>query len=256
MNREENLARISVVLVQPEDCQNIGSVCRAAKTMGIGRLKIVGRSEFDEARVRQLSVHAFDLFEKKMLFKTLDDALGSSSLSIAFTRRIGKFRKGLPLSPSGLAEMVRSFPHGDIDLVFGRESDGLTDDEVCSCNMACAIETSSAFPSLNLSQAVQIAAYSLFTGLDDYADDSLLQAKRAAVRKKVDDAVCDACALLGDMRYFKESSDEEANFKVFLRDSLLRGAFSEWEIGRIGRFFRKVHDISKYKGEGFESRKG
>ena len=248
MNREENLARISIVLVQPEDCQNRGSVCRAAKTMGIRRLKIVGRSEFDEARVRQLSVHAFDLFENKQLFETLDEALCSSSLSVAFTRRTGKFRKGLPLSPSSLAELVRSFPSGDIDLVFGRESDGLTDDEVCSCNMACTIETSPAFPSLNLSQAVQIAAYSIFTGLDDYADDSASQAKRAVVRKKVDDVVCDACTLLEDMRYFKEASDEEANFRVFLRDSLLRGAFSEREIGRIGKFFRKVHDISKYKG--------
>ena len=247
MRREENLSRVCIVLVQPEDCQNIGSVCRAAKTMGIGRLKIVGRSQFDESRVRQLSVHAYDLFERKMLFPTLDDALASSSLSVAFTRRNGKFRKGASKSPSDLAGMLREFPPGEVNLVFGRESDGLTDGEVRACNMVCTIETSSAFPSLNLSQAVQIAAYNLFVGLDDYAGALSSDRVGAAVRRRVDEIVSDACDMLADISYFKESSDECDNFRIFLRDGIMRGAFSEREVERIGRFFRKVHDISKYK---------
>ena len=59
-----------------------------------------------------------------------------------------------------LAEFVKKYREGEIALVFGRESNGLSDEEVSMCNSICTIETSDKFPSLNLSQAVQIACYS------------------------------------------------------------------------------------------------
>ena len=55
--------RIEIVLVETQDGANIGSVCRAMKTMGLTRLTIVGDRVYDENRVRTLALHASDLWE-------------------------------------------------------------------------------------------------------------------------------------------------------------------------------------------------
>ena len=58
MDQQSNLARIQIVLVDTQDGANIGSTCRAMKTMGITRLVLVGEREYDENRVRTLALHA------------------------------------------------------------------------------------------------------------------------------------------------------------------------------------------------------
>ncbi|MDD3823315.1 MAG: TrmH family RNA methyltransferase, partial [Sphaerochaetaceae bacterium] len=59
MESNPNLDRIRIVLVEPQDGANIGSVCRAMKTMGIRRLAITGDKVYDETRVRTLAIHAY-----------------------------------------------------------------------------------------------------------------------------------------------------------------------------------------------------
>ena len=54
MEWQEQLDRIRIVLVDTQDGANIGSVCRAMKTMGITRLVIVGEREYEETRVLTL----------------------------------------------------------------------------------------------------------------------------------------------------------------------------------------------------------
>ena len=55
--------RIEIVLVETQDGANIGSVCRAMKTMGLTKLTIVGDRVYDENRVRTLALHASDLWD-------------------------------------------------------------------------------------------------------------------------------------------------------------------------------------------------
>ena len=129
MTRDENLNRIKVVLQEPQDSANIGSVCRAIKTMGITHLTVVGKREYNIDRLKSLSVHAFDLWEKATIVETLDDALKGTALSVAFTRRKGRYRKLSSWSPLELAGIVEKYPDGEIALVFGRENNGLTDEE-------------------------------------------------------------------------------------------------------------------------------
>lgn len=242
MTKEENLNRIHCVLVEPQDSANIGSVCRAIKTMGITHLDVVGEREYDEARLKSLSVHAFDVWENAKIYKTLDDALKSSSLSIAFTRRKGKFRKLSAWSPSDFVKMVEKFPEGQISLVFGRENNGLSDAEVEKCNAVCTIETSLAFPSLNLAQSVQIAAYMLYSNLSDYEKTEHCISKNA-----IDESTANAIAALSEMQFFKEDSDEKHSYEIFIRDFLSRGGFSISEKQRIDKFFTKLSRIARYK---------
>ena len=168
MTGQENRDRITIVLMDPQDGANIGSVCRAMKTMGLSRLCIVTSREHDDSRIRSLSVHAYDVYENRTQFTTLEEALEGFSLSVAATRRHGRFRKFSAASPEELAGQLTTFGQGHVAIVFGRESDGLTDEEVNLCNRVVTIPTSPAFPSLNLSQAVQIICYALFTGISEW----------------------------------------------------------------------------------------
>ena len=162
MENKKYLSRINIVLVDTQDGANIGSVCRAMKTMGITNLSIVGERVYDEDRVRTLALHASDIWENAKRYKTLEEALKGSVFTVGATRRRGKLRKMSAYSPEQLAEHISHLPEGEVSIVFGRESDGLSDSEVMQCSSIVTIPTSPLFPSLNLSQAVQIICYVLF----------------------------------------------------------------------------------------------
>ena len=84
--------RIEIVLVETQDGANIGSVCRAMKTMGLTKLTIVGDRVYDENRVRTLALHVSDLWENARSTDTLDEALYDSICSVGDARGRGKFR--------------------------------------------------------------------------------------------------------------------------------------------------------------------
>ena len=128
MEKSLNEDRIEIVLVETQDGANIGSVCRAMKTMGLTHLAIVGDKEYDDNRVRTLALHASDLWENAKRYKTLDEALSGSIFTVGATRRRGKFRKMSSYSPLQLSEKIKTLPEGKVSIVFGRESDGLRDD--------------------------------------------------------------------------------------------------------------------------------
>ena len=90
MDNYANLDRIEIVLCDTQDGANIGSVCRAMKTMGLTHLTLVTDRIYDEERIRTLALHAYDLYENRREFADLKDAVSDSILSVAATRRLGK----------------------------------------------------------------------------------------------------------------------------------------------------------------------
>ena len=68
----------AVLLCRAEEGGNVGSACRAMKTMGLSRLVLVGCPEYPVDRVRTMAVHAFDVFESAELFPDLASALAAS----------------------------------------------------------------------------------------------------------------------------------------------------------------------------------
>ncbi len=243
MEREAYLSRVRIVLVDTQDGANIGSVCRAMKTMGIEDLAIVGERVYDEDRVRTLALHAADVWERAKRFPTLEEALADSIFTVGATRRRGKFRKLSAYSPEQLSEKISSLPEGRISIVFGRESDGLRDDEVALCSSIVTIPTSESFPSLNLSQAVQIICYVLFRGALVYK-----QGMVAVSHDTVKEAAAEMTDHLAAMGYFK-MADEEKWTNQLLRDIIERAALSGEELRRFSKIFRKAELIAMHKRE-------
>jgi tRNA/rRNA methyltransferase/tRNA (cytidine32/uridine32-2'-O)-methyltransferase len=137
------------------------------KNMGLSRLRIAGtaRESLNDEVIRARAVHAADVWEGAAFFDTLAAAAADCSLLVGTTRRRGRHRKQASLNPREAAAWLRDRP-GAAALVFGNERTGLEEGELDLCNIASHIPVSGAFPSLNLSHAVQIYAYELFLALE------------------------------------------------------------------------------------------
>ena len=211
------------------------------KTMGITRLVLVGDREYDENRVRTLALHASDVWENAKRFPTLKEALAESVLTVAATRRRGKFRKSSALNPTQLSDVVQKTGEGLVSIVFGRESDGLTDEEVAMCAQVVTIPTSEQFPSLNLSQAVQIITFTLFDTIKTYP----VQAN-PVTQVRCEEAALKSSEALDGIGYFKLAQEKLWTFR-FLRDVFERAALTESEIQKMEKVFVKMSRVKAHK---------
>lgn len=156
------LDRIRVVLVQPKQPGNIGSVCRAMKNFGLSRLYLVNPSDHTSGEARQMAHGSGDILYGAVVFQTLEEALHGVSLTVGTSHRT---RRNFDLfyGPPEIAQKLLSIPqNGEAALVFGREEAGLTNDEIKLCQIISRIPSAVKYPSLNLSQAVLIHGYELY----------------------------------------------------------------------------------------------
>jgi tRNA/rRNA methyltransferase len=234
----EMLGRISVVLSDPKDSKNIGAVCRAMKNMGLLRLAIAGMRTYDAGEVKSLSVHAFDLFERASFHENLRGALKGVSFAAGITRRRGKFRKYFSLSPRMLVEKIARIKSGDIALVFGNEESGLDDEELALCNVAVHIPSSELFPSLNLSHAVQVIAYEIYSACDQLQDSGF----SPVPGERLDKLTGEVVKALQGLGFFRQVG--AFDMAVFFRDIFGRAMLDEKEADRL---FRKIEGIASAK---------
>lgn len=155
------LARVSVVLVGTTHPGNIGAAARALKTMGLARLVLVAPRAFPDPEADARASGAADVLARARVCATLDEALAGTRLAIALSAR----RRGLSLPEmdvrAAAAFAVDEAHAGEVALVFGTESVGLSNDEALRCQRLAWIPTAPGYGSLNLAAAVQVAAYEL-----------------------------------------------------------------------------------------------
>ena len=233
------LERIAVVLSHPEEAGNIGSTCRAMKTMGLTRLRIVGERGYDERQIEYMSVHAFEVYDRAEFFPTIEEALADTVLSAGVTRRRGVKRKVVSLLPEELAERAARSGSGTVGIVFGNERSGLSDAELSACALAVHIPTSPQFPSLNLAQAVQIVAYSLFRNEQSPARFT------PVTRERIESLTTEAIGSLGEIGFFSVAGNSV--MMEFLRDVFTRAALSKGEADRMEEMFTKIKNLKVHK---------
>lgn len=157
--------RISIVLVGTQSPGNIGMVCRAMKNMGLAELRLVNPCKgVDHPDATMFAVSARDLLEAATIFSSLEEAIADCEISVATTRRHGKYRNEICTPVEVVERFAACAPKSRMALVFGREDSGLTTDEVALCRWQATIETADEYGSLNLSQAVLIFCYELLKG--------------------------------------------------------------------------------------------
>lgn len=237
-DHDPDLSRFAVVLCRAEEPGNVGSACRAMKTMGLTRLVLAGCPEYDSQRIQIMSVHAFELYERAIRFSDLETALGEFGLSAGFTRRRGAGRKAFSLSVSDFARREAQ-TDGTVALVFGNEKSGLSGPELDLCSLAVHIPTSEAFSSLNLSQAVQIACHEIRTSAIGPRNGSA----HPVTRSDAHAAVERIGGNLAELGFFKLT--DGAPCRTFLRDTVERAGMTTSELRYFEGLFRKMAMLAR-----------
>jgi TrmH family RNA methyltransferase len=231
----------AVVLCRAEGSSNVGASCRAMKTMGFSRLLLAECPEFDLDAVHASAVHAFDLFESAERHPSLASALSGFTLAAGFTRRMGRYRKK-SVDASRFADDCMRRPASRIALVFGNERDGLSAGELDLCDEAVFIPTSDAFPSLNLSHAVQLGCWELRKAIlqadPSYEDENGKHGRVPALRSTIAAEVETVCTRLEEAGFFKIGGRNDA--AVMLNSVLARSSATEKEVRQLRNMFFKL----------------
>ncbi len=160
MSAINSLANIRIVLIQTSHPGNIGSAARAMKTMGLSELYLVNPKSFPDEQANTMSSNATDILENAVVVDSLLDALTDCRLVVGTSARHERSLAWDILEPRACAEqLVKQAQTAKVAVVFGRESSGLTNDELALCHHLVHIPTNPDYSSLNLASAVQIVSY-------------------------------------------------------------------------------------------------
>jgi tRNA (cytidine32/uridine32-2'-O)-methyltransferase len=157
----KTLGNIHIVLVEPQVPGNAGAASRAMKNGGLSRLVLVNPWFHDHPQARYMAHGSEDVLTSAAEYPTLTKAIADSVLVVGTTQRR---RHNTPfLTPREAAPLILDAARtGLVSILFGREDDGLSNDEVKRCQMLVNIPSAPEQPSLNLSQAVMVMSYELY----------------------------------------------------------------------------------------------
>lgn len=167
------LENIKVVLVNTSHTGNIGSAARAMKTMGLSQLVLVDPVSAPDGKSSALAAGAGDVLANAQTVATLAEAVADCALVVGTSAR----SRTLPwpmLEPRECGvKMVQEANNGPVALVFGRENNGLSNDELQLCHYHVCIPANPEYSSLNLAAAVQTLCYEVrmgFLGQESYPE--------------------------------------------------------------------------------------
>jgi TrmH family RNA methyltransferase len=155
--------KLRVVLVEPKYEGNIGSIARLMKNLGFNELVLVNPCEIDCFGLA-MAAHARDCLESARTVSTLREAVFGASLIVGSTGVRGlntdEHLRVPALSPKDLASRLFG-KDGLVALLFGREDNGLSKEEIRSCDMVVSVPTDKEYPIMNVSHAAAIILYEL-----------------------------------------------------------------------------------------------
>lgn len=153
-----------IVLVEPQLGENIGAAARAMANFGLARLRLVNPRPAWPSREAQIMASGADrILEGAEIFATLQAAIADCNFVLAMTARMHDQAKPVIGADEAARQMAERVGTGQtVALVFGRERNGLENDEVGLADRIVTLPVNPAFASLNLAQAVVIVAYEWF----------------------------------------------------------------------------------------------
>ena len=175
-----DVGNISIILVNPETPGNIGSIARVMKNFGFTHLILFNpKKDHTSLKAQGFAMKAKDILENaevitthssdnskqledlKTLLNNFDIVIGTSAKGYSY-RNI----KRIPIFINEL-DLNQFSPKTKIALVFGRESTGLTNDEVFLMDLLVRIPTNPQYPTLNISQAAGIILHNIFNQISE-----------------------------------------------------------------------------------------
>lgn len=160
------MENITVILVCPQMGENIGAMARAMKNFGITHLRIVNpRDGWPNQRANELAVSAKDILDNAEIFDNFESAIADINIIYATSARSRNINKE-NLTPEMMSKEIVSFTKDKkIAILFGRENNGLNNEEISFADKLVSIPVNKDLWSLNLAQAGVVIFYELFKNL-------------------------------------------------------------------------------------------
>ncbi len=154
----------AVILVEPQLGENMGTAARAMMNTGLDDLRLVNpQKDWLSERARAASSGADRILESAKRFDTVREAIADLEVVYAATARQRDMVKPLMNGHAAAADMrVHAANDQAMGILFGRERDGLSNDEISLANTIIEIPLNPEHSSLNLAQAVLIVGYEWF----------------------------------------------------------------------------------------------
>ncbi|MGZ8402863.1 MAG: TrmJ/YjtD family RNA methyltransferase [Rhodoplanes sp.] len=175
-----------VILVEPQLGENIGAAARVMANFGLSRLRIVNpKQAWPNPKARMMAAGADRVLDGAELFDTLAAAIADCSFVAAATARAHDQAKPV-VSPEECARRLapRIASGETAAIVFGRERNGLENDEVGLADCIVTFPVNPAFASLNLAQAVALVSYEWFKFASDGAPPFAMPEKSRTAPKE------------------------------------------------------------------------
>lgn len=164
------LSGFDVAIVEPEFGINVGYLARTAANFGIGKLLVVSKKKLDRenlSRAELFAAHGRPLIENLVYVNSFETLKRKYNLLVGTTAIEGRKKSNLTRKTRGPEDCARlvferlgSNRIGrQVCFVFGRDTTGLTNEELTKCDYALTIKTHSSYQTLNISHAAVIIFY-------------------------------------------------------------------------------------------------
>ncbi|CCQ75444.1 RNA methyltransferase [Magnetospira sp. QH-2] len=175
-----------IILVEPQLGENIGMVARAMLNCGLTQMRLVNpRDGWPNEDAINPASGATIVLDNAAVFNTTEAAIADLNRVYATTARPRGMIKDVVTARAAAAEMRAIIGQGDrCGLLFGRESKGLNNEDVVLADAILQVPLNPAFTSLNLAQAVLLAAYEWYQSGDSSPDSELVLHKTRPADKK------------------------------------------------------------------------
>ncbi len=163
------LENIRVVLAGPLYGGNVGAACRAMANMGLSDLVIAAPQPLNTDEALQMAcAGGAPIFNQRRETLTLAQAVSDCVLVAGTSARKGLYRSHSCSPRQAVPHLLQAAQHGKAALVFGRETHGLSNEELALCTDIIRIPTRDPASSLNLAQSIVICLYELYVAADEF----------------------------------------------------------------------------------------
>lgn len=250
-----------VILIAPQLGENIGAVARAMLNCGWTELRLVRpRDGWPSAAASASAAGADTVIDNARLFETTAEAVADLTAVFATTARPRHMVKAV-IDPVEAARRLHDwgFVGGRPGLLFGGERSGLDNDDVALADTILTMPLNPDFSSLNLAQAVLVAAWSwrqhhlgLTKPASDSANNGGADVWSHSGRRDVSPAPRNA--VIGLFEHLEQALETAEFFKVpamrpsmirNLRSLILRAVPTEQEVRTLHGVVTALSDLRK-----------
>ena len=153
-----------IILVSPYSDANVGSISRLMLNFGMHELRVVHpECNILSDTATTLAVGSVEILRNAKIYESLKECVADLDIVVATTPRKISVLNQINLTPREAAvEMITPNNVHKAGILFGRERNGLTTEEIGFANRRVFIPAFEHYKELNLAQSVNILAYECF----------------------------------------------------------------------------------------------